>query len=109
MKLSYFHLKLIRDLQRMKGQILAVLLVMACGLTMMIMARSLILSLDSARSEYYESHRFADVFVQLNRAPNWIATRAAQIPGVTYAQPGISVQVTLDLPGVNEPASGNVR
>lgn len=93
----------------MKGQILAVSLVMACGLTMMIMARSLIKSLETTRQEYYESHHFADVFAQLKRAPNWIAARASQMPGIACAQSGISMQVTLDLPGVNEPASGNVR
>jgi putative ABC transport system permease protein len=34
--------KLLRDLGKMKGQTFAVGLVMACGLAMMIMARSLI-------------------------------------------------------------------
>jgi putative ABC transport system permease protein len=93
----------------MKGQAIAVALVMACGLAMMIMARSLIHSLDSTRREYYEAHRFADVFVQLKRAPNFVAERAAQIPGVATVQPGIAVQVTLDVAGLDEPASGMVR
>ena len=39
--------KLLRDLARMKGQMVAVSLVMACGLAMMIMTRSLILTLES--------------------------------------------------------------
>src|SRR5262245_49666520 len=93
----------------MKGQILAVSMVMACGLTMMIMARSLIKSLENARQEYYEAHHFADVFVQVKRAPNWVAEQIEEIPGVAFVQSGISAQVTLDLPDVNEPASGNVR
>ena len=49
MHLSPLHLKLFRDLGRMKGQTIAVSLVMACGLAMMIMARSLIFSLESTR------------------------------------------------------------
>jgi putative ABC transport system permease protein len=106
---SHLDRKLLRDLAHLKGQAVAVALVMACGLAMMIMARSLILSLDSTRQEYYEAHRFADVFVHLKRAPNWVAAQAADIPGVAAVQAGISVQVTLDLPDLEEPASGNVR
>ena len=53
--------KLFRDLGRMKGQMVAVSLVMACGLAMMIMTRSLIKTLESTREAYYEKHRMADV------------------------------------------------
>ena len=101
--------KLWRDLNRMKGQAIAVSLVMACGLAMMVMARSLIHSLESTRQEYYEANRFADVFVQLKRAPNSVATQVAALPGVAAVQAGVSVQVTLDIPGLDEPASGTVR
>lgn len=101
--------KLWRDLRRLKGQAIAVALVMGCGLAMMTMARSLIHSLESTRAEYYESNRFAEVFAHLKRAPDSIAARVAELPGVARVQTGISVQVTLDLPGVEEPASGTVR
>src|SRR5579859_5813930 len=107
--LSHLDRKLLRDLRRMKGQAIAVSLVMACGLAMMIMARSLIHSLESTRQEYYEANRFAEVFVQLKRAPNAIAQRIAEIPGVGTVQPTLSVLVTLDIAGMDEPASGNVR
>lgn len=100
--------KLLRDLNRMKGQVVAVALVMACGLAMLVMARSLIHSLETTRQEYYEAHRFADVFAHLKRAPNVLAARLAEIPGVGTAQAGVSVQVTLDMAGLDEPASGLV-
>lgn len=106
--LAHLDRKLVRDLNRMKGQALAVALVMACGLAMMIMARSLILSLESTRREYYESKRFADVFVHLKRAPRWVADQIAALPGVAAVQPSISSQITLDLPTLEEPASGQV-
>ena len=54
MKLPALHLKLFRDLARMKGQVVAVAIVMACGLAMMIMLRSLIYSLETTRDAYYE-------------------------------------------------------
>jgi putative ABC transport system permease protein len=46
--------KLLRDLAKMKGQVFAVSLVMACGLAMMIMTRSLIMTLETTRSTYYQ-------------------------------------------------------
>jgi len=49
------------------------------------------------------------VFVQLKRAPNAIAARVGELSGVVAVQAGISIQVTLDVPGLDEPASGLVR
>ena len=107
--LPHLDRKLWRDLNHMKGQAIAVALVMACGLSMLIMARSLIFSLETTRDEYYRANRFADVFAHLKRAPLSLVERVRKIPGVALAQPGLSVQVTLDIPGLDEPASGNVR
>jgi putative ABC transport system permease protein len=92
----------------MKGQMVSVSLVMACGLAMMIMSRSLILSLESTRDAYYERHRFADVFCDLKRAPNALRTRLAQIPGVAAVETRVTGPVTLDLPGLAEPADGMI-
>ena len=107
--ISHLDRKLLRDLNRLKGQAVAVSLVMACGLAMMIMARSLITSLDGTREAYYQSNHFADVFASLKRAPNQLATRLAGLPGVAGVQTDIAVPVTLDLPELDEPASGLVR
>ena len=107
--LPHLDRKLLRDLRRMKGQAVAVSLVMACGLAMLIMSRSLIFSLESTRAEYYQAHRFADVFAGLKRAPLSIADRIREIPGVAALEPGVSVQVTLDIPHLDEPATGLVR
>ena len=101
-------LKLLRDLGKMKGQLIAVSLVMACGLAMMIMSRSLILSLESTRDAYYERHRFADVFSEVKRAPNALRARLAQIPGVAAVETRVTGKVTLDLPGLAEPADGTI-
>src|SRR5882672_8242009 len=92
--ISHLDKKLWRDLRRMAGQAIAVALVMACGLAMMIMARSLIYSLESTRQEYYEANRFAEVFAHLKRAPNALAAQVSEIPGVAAVQTGISVSVT---------------
>ncbi|MBI5382761.1 MAG: FtsX-like permease family protein [Opitutae bacterium] len=107
--MSRLDLKLLRDLRALKSQALAVSLVMACGLAMMIMARSLILSLETARADYYREHRFAQVFARLKRAPESVRDEIAAIPGVGVAQTGIAMQVTLDLPGMDEPAIGLIN
>ncbi len=107
--ISQLDRKLWRDLRRIRGQAIAVALVMACGLAMMISTRSLIHSLETTRQEYYEANRFAEVFAALKRAPNSLAGQVAEIPGVAAVQPAISVQATLDIPQLDEPASGLVR
>jgi putative ABC transport system permease protein len=101
-------LKLIRDIGHMKGQMVAVSLVMACGLGMMIMARSLILSLESTRDAYYEAQRFAKVFIDLKRAPNAVRNRLSEIPGISAVDTRVTGKVTLDLPGQSEPADGTI-
>lgn len=107
--LPHLDLKLLRDLKRLKGQAAAVSLVMACGLAMLIMARSLIHSLDSTRAEYYQTNHFAEIFASLKRAPNDLGARIAALPGVATVQTDLAVPVTLDLPGLAEPAGGSVR
>ncbi len=100
--------KLLRDLGKMKGQVLAVSVVMACGLAMMIMTRSLILTLDSTRSAYYQKHALADVFASLKRAPLSVAEELKTLPGVATVEPRVVVDVTLDLPNLAEPATGHL-
>ena len=107
--MSFLDLKLLRDLRALKSQAFAVAIVMACGLVMMIMTRSLIVSLETTRDAYYRDYRFAQIFARLKRAPNSVAAQLAAIPGVAAVQTGIALTVTLDLPGVIEPATGLIQ
>ena len=70
--MSLLDRKLLRDLRALKSQTLAVAMVMACGLAMMIMTRSLILSLETTRDTYYEQHRFGQIFARLNDVDNLV-------------------------------------
>ncbi len=92
----------------MKGQIFAVSLVMACGLAMMIMTRSLIMTLETTRSAYYQKYALADIFANLKRAPLSVADELATLPGVAIVETRVAVDVTLDLPGIAEPATGHI-
>src|SRR5512145_2510863 len=97
-----------RDLWHLRGQVTAAALVVACGVASFVSMRSTYESLLSAQAEYYVSFRFADVFAQLKRAPESLAARIGDIPGVAQAQTRVVMQVTLDVPGLEEPATGRL-
>lgn len=87
-----------RDLRRLAVQLLAVAIVMACGVSMVVMAWSMLRSLELTRAAYYEEARFADVFVHLKRAPDVIGRRLARLPGISRIDTRVVEDVTLDLP-----------
>jgi putative ABC transport system permease protein len=100
--------KLWRDLWRMKAQAIAIALVMACGIAVMIMTFGAMRSLSESRDAYYDRYRFADVFAQLKRAPLYVADQVAAIPGVANVEPRIVHYVSLHVPGLDEPAIGQL-
>jgi putative ABC transport system permease protein len=100
--------KLVRDLAHLKGQALAIALVMACGVAAFVNASSTASSLQTALDAYYERYRFADVFAHLKRAPNSVADRIADIPGVSRVETRVVIDVSLDVPGLVEPAIGRL-
>ncbi|MFZ9682809.1 MAG: ABC transporter permease, partial [Cephaloticoccus sp.] len=104
--MSLLDTKLRRDLLGLKSQALAVALVMACGLTMMVMTRSLILTLENTRDTYYRDYRFAELFVRLKRAPDAVAQDLAAIRGIAAVQTSIALSGRLEITGVPEPATG---
>jgi putative ABC transport system permease protein len=100
--------KLIRDLFHLRGQVVAVALVVACGIAAFVAMRSVYRSLLSSQDAYYRQYRFAEVFANLKRAPETLAARIKAIPGVAAAETRIVANVTLDVPGVDEPARGRI-
>jgi putative ABC transport system permease protein len=102
------HIKLWRELWHIRWQGLAIVLVMACGVATAVMSLSTLDSLERTRTSYYERQRFADVFVHLKRAPKAILQRIEELPGVTVAEARIVAGVTLDVPGLAEPATGRL-
>src|SRR3954470_8706916 len=90
--------KLLRDVWQMKGQTLAICLVIACGVATFVMSLTTIRALQDTRDDYYDRHRFAHVFSRLKRAPKTLAVRIAEIPGVDRLETRIVADVTLDVP-----------
>jgi len=97
-----------RDMWHLRGQLTAAALVVACGVAAFVSMRSTYESLSSAQSDYYSSFRFADVFAQVKRAPENLAARVREIPGVAQVRTRVTMQVILDVPGLPEPATGRL-
>lgn len=98
--------KLLRDLWHLRGQLGAIGVVVACGVATVVTTRTSYTSLLVSRAAYYEQYRFADVFVHLKRAPVSAGSRLAALPGVAGVETRIVHGVTLDVPGLSEPATG---
>ena len=103
---SLLNRKLKRDLFRMRSQVLAIVLVVACGVAMLATNLTAFQALQDAQSSYYREYRFAQVFASVKRAPLSLMTRIRLIPGVRDAETRIVHDLTLDVPGLEEPATG---
>lgn len=100
--------KLWRDLWHTRGQALAVAMVVACGMASYTTTRSTYESLQMTQEAYYERYRFAQVFAALKRAPETLRSQLATLPGIAQVQTRVVVHVTLDVPGLQEPATGRL-
>ncbi len=80
--------KLLRDLWEMKGQALAIALVIGAGATMFVAYLSNFDSLRRTRDTYYERQRFADVFASVKRARARSRARSPPSPASPPPRPG---------------------
>jgi putative ABC transport system permease protein len=106
--MTILHRKLLREFLHLRGQAIAIALVISCGVASFITMRSMYRSLLTSQADYYARYRFADVFAELKRAPDSTETQLAHIPGVAEVQTRVIMDVTLDVPGLNEPAIGRL-
>ena len=100
--------KLWRDLRHLRGQAVAIALVIAAGVAIYVVMESTLVSLDLTQRTYYERYRFADVFASAKRAPISLAPAIAAIPGVAQIETRVVSDVLLDVPGLVEPAVGRL-
>jgi len=108
MAIKALNRKLLRDLLAMKGQAIAIALVIAAGVAMFVMYLSNFESLRRTQQTYYERQRFADIFVTAKRVPERVAERLAEIGGVAAIETRVVADVTLDIPGMDAPSRGRL-
>lgn len=96
--------KILRDLWRMRVQVLAIALLIACGVAVAVMAFSAQRALARAQDDFYAETGFADVFASLKRAPLSLERAVAAIPGAAAVDVRISEGGLMDVPGLARPA-----
>jgi len=108
MRITPLNRKLFRDLLAMKGQAIAIAMVVASGVAVYVMYMATFTSLQRTQQAYYQRQRFADVFASAKRAPLRVVNELAAIPDVSVVEPRVVSTVTLDLPAFEEPASARL-
>jgi len=100
--------KLWRELWRMKGQVFAITLVVLSGVATFIMFITTMHSLDFTRNRFYHEYNFADVFVDLKRAPESLKDKLKNIRGVNQLETRVTAMAKLDIKGFNESVNGKI-
>lgn len=106
--MTALHKKLLRDLAAMRGQVLTITLVIACGIAAFVTLRGNWSSLISARDAYYERQGFADVFATLERAPDSVAIELESIDGVAQVHTRIVEAARVLIEGEVDPPTAVV-
>jgi putative ABC transport system permease protein len=100
--------KLLREISTMRWQLVAIVMVIACGIASYVALLSAHSSLERSCSSYYAQTRFPDVFARVSSAPRSLEPRIAALPGVAAVQTRLVERITLDVPGLPEPATGEL-
>ena len=98
--------KLLRDLRGMIGQALAIMFVIIAGVTTYVSMISIYDTLDGTLQRYYREYRFADGFASVRRAPEQVADRLREIPGVAELETRVVAGANLEVAGFGEPVMG---
>src|SRR5690606_31437350 len=96
------------DLVGLKGQIAAILVVIAAGVMTLLISLSTMDTLRSTRERYYGESAFAEVFANLKRAPDELIVRLREIPGIDRVETRVRAPVRLEVPGFPEPVRGDI-
>lgn len=102
------NLKLLRNLWKLRGQVLAIAVVIASGVAVLVMSLSALQALQDTAAAYYERQRFADVFATVKRAPSRLVERISTLPGVRSVEERILQMATLSIEGFEEPVVGQL-
>lgn len=100
--------KLVRDLLHLKGQAIAITLVIAAGIAVFTMSMCAYSSLKEGQSSFYREFCFADVFASARRCPDSLLPRIQEIPGVSAVESRLIFNVLLDVPEMSEPATARL-
>jgi putative ABC transport system permease protein len=100
--------KVLRDLRLLWSQAVTIALVVASGIGGFVATLSAVEALAGARDGFYASAHFADGFAMVKRAPDAMAGRIAEIPGVIDVQTTVEAFARVTVPGSVDPVMGQL-
>ena len=100
--------KLKRDLWLSKGMLIAVILIVAIGVSCLVGMMGTSQNLQLARNVYYGQCRMADFWVDLKKMPVTEMDALKDLEGISEIRNRIAFQVIVDLEGVEEPLTGTL-
>ncbi|HLR91192.1 MAG TPA: ABC transporter permease [Balneolaceae bacterium] len=102
------NLKMLRDLMTMRGQVIAIALVVIAAVSVYVSMASVGNTLQETLDRYYSEYAFADGFATVRRAPESLAERIGDVPGVQQVETRITGFVNLEISGFDEPVMGQI-
>lgn len=100
---------LVRDLVRLRAQVLTLSLVVAAGASVFVAMKVTVDALDGGRTEYFRAQRFGDLFASLKRAPRALLADIAAVDGVAQVDGRVVGDVPAFLPGRVQPSTVHVQ
>jgi putative ABC transport system permease protein len=92
----------------MRWQVLAIALLIACGVSVAVMANSAHKALIDAQMQFYADTRFADLFAEAKRVPRSQVSALGQIEGVAEVDARLQATGLLHLTGQIRPATARL-
>ncbi|OSZ73987.1 ABC transporter permease [Hydrogenophaga sp. IBVHS1] len=100
------HIKLWRDLRRLRAQVATIAIVVAIGVAGFVGMFSVHESLQGSRDDFYRDNRLADVFASVKRAPVHLHDRLTAIQGVAEVRLDVVFDAQIALPDADAPVTG---
>ena len=100
--------KLLRDLWHLRGQVLAAALVVACGVATFVSMREHLRRRSCDARDLLRATASPTCSRTLKRAPRALAARSRRSPAWRPCETRVVRDVTLDVPGLAEPATGRL-
>lgn len=98
--------KLWRELRQLRGQTIAIALVLVAGIATLVMSLSAYRALHDTRERFYAEYRFAEVFAPVVRAPWPLLGELRALEGVQAAEGRVLANVNLEVEGFDDAANG---
>lgn len=100
--------KLLRDVRQIWTQAFTLAVVVGSAVAGFITTYSAQDSLSWSRDRYYAQSQFADVFIDLKRAPLSLVPRLQSTVGVAHVETSITLLAQIDIPGISDPITGRM-